>query len=80
VIRLTSSPLEALAAEHGAALRRTERDRRQAPASRTHDFGLYLRILKILPGSERHPQRSYPLRLASLAALGFIAKLLVTEE
>jgi hypothetical protein len=80
MVRLTSLPLEAFAAENGAALRRTERDRGQLPASRARRLGLHLQILKVLPGGERHAQHSYPFRLARLAALRFIVKVLGGEE
>ena len=80
MIPLIPLPLEALAAENGAALRWTERNRGQPPASRARRLGLHLQILKILSGSDRHAQHSYPFRLASLAALGLIVEVLGGEE
>src|SRR5579884_3008242 len=71
--------LEALAAEHRAPLRGLERDRGFLAASRATGAGFHL-VVSGRRAARSHAQRALALRLAGLAAFGFVLELLIVEK
>jgi hypothetical protein len=72
--------LEALAAEDGTALCRTERNGCLLSASRARGLGLDFGVTIALALRRSRPEYGYPLVLANLATLRFVLELLIMKE
>ena len=72
--------LETLATEYGPPLGWLEGDRRILPARGTRGAGFHFVVRRRTAATARRAHRTLPLRLASLAALGFVPELLIVKK